>query len=504
MKFNAKARGFRSTRNHEGAEAYALAPEMELYSAVVTASLNAKFYEGNDQFMARIRKLIAENEASFVAKLAVYARTEMGLRSIPIVLAVELAKIHNGDDLVSRTIARIVQRADEITELLAYYQTANARKGSKQLNRLSKQVQKGLAEAFNRFDEYQFAKYNRDTAVKFRDALFLVHPRPKDSIQQMLFDKITQGTLETPYTWEVELSRVGQQFKQTDLKDAALTQKWEELIESGKLGYMATLRNLRNILQADVSPDHLKQIADRLGDAHQVRKARQFPFRYLSAYRELATVNHPFTSMIMEALERAVLASTANIAGFGAETKVLIASDVSGSMTQPVSKRSKVQMYDIGLLLGALLQQKSAAVSTVIFGTTMKAVNLPRNQILANTLVMRDYSRQVGWATNGHLVIEHLLKHRIRMDKVMVFTDMQLWDSTGKGNSLSKLWHQYRERHPEARLYLFDLVGYGQAPLRIQEEGVHLIAGWNEKIFRVLEDIERGADALDNIRNTIL
>lgn len=51
-----------------------------------------------------------------------------------------------------------------------------------------------------RFDEYQFAKYNRDTAVRLRDALFLVHPTAKDVAQQAIFDKLVSNNLQTPYT----------------------------------------------------------------------------------------------------------------------------------------------------------------------------------------------------------------------------------------------------------------------------------------------------------------
>ena len=121
-----------------------------------------------------------------MAKLAVYVREKMHLRSIPLVLTVELAKQHNGDGLVSKLTNRVVQRADEITELLAYYAMANVAKELKKLNKFSKQLQKGLADAFNKFDEYQFAKYNREAEVKLKDALFLVHPKAKDEAQQAI------------------------------------------------------------------------------------------------------------------------------------------------------------------------------------------------------------------------------------------------------------------------------------------------------------------------------
>ena len=195
MKFNflRKKRNSRLT-NYEGAKVWKLSPEMELYTAVVTASLSKQFYEDTSGRLDRIIHLIKMVKPEFVAKLAIYTREKMHLRSIPLVLLVELSKVHNGDSLVKNAVARVVQRADEITELLAYYQMANQRTEVKQLNKLSKQLQKGLGLAFNKFDEYQFAKYNRKTAVRLKDALFLVHPKAKDEGQQVLFNKIANDT----------------------------------------------------------------------------------------------------------------------------------------------------------------------------------------------------------------------------------------------------------------------------------------------------------------------
>jgi hypothetical protein len=280
-----------------------------------------------------LRKLIAVNDKEFVAKLAVYVREKMYLRSVPLVLTVELAKQASGESVVGKLANRVVQRADEITELLAYYAMANERKNVKKLNKLSKQLQKGLAEAFNKFDEYQFAKYNRDAEVKLKDALFLVHPKAKDEAQQVLFDKIVKDELAVPYTWEVELSVLGQQkFDTKELKQEAVRAKWEELIFSNKLGYMATLRNLRNILEAEVSKEALNKVCEYLGDAKAVAKSKQLPFRFLAAYRELKQLNNGRAGKVLDALEQAVLQSAANIAGYDENTKVVIAADVSGSM----------------------------------------------------------------------------------------------------------------------------------------------------------------------------
>jgi hypothetical protein len=505
MKFNVPTRHAGVTTNHEGEKAYLLSPAFELYAAVVTTALSDTFYEPNDSRTARLRSLVARNDPFFVAQLAVYAREKMHLRSVPLVLAVELARVHSGDGLVGRLVSRLVQRADEITELLAYYQLANARTGVKKLNLLSKQVQRGLAEAFNRFDEYQFAKYNRDAEVKLRDALFLVHPKAKSADQQALFDKIAGNALQTPYTWEVELSAAGQVAYESEAdRRYAFRDRWETLVESGKLGYMALLRNLRNILQAEVGAACIARVAARLGNAREVANARQLPFRFLSAYRELKQVSSVHVGEVLDALEKAMQASAANLRGFDRNTRVLIACDTSGSMQQPVSPRSTVQLYDIGLVLGMLLQSRCEAVVTGMFGNIWKVVNLPRQSILANADELRRREGEVGYATNGYLVIKDLVKRQRVMDKVMIFTDCQLWNSHGSGESLGWYWKEYKRIAPAARLYLFDLAGYGQAPLRVESDDVYLVAGWSDKVFEVLEAVENGGSALTEIGRIVV
>ncbi|OJJ21583.1 ribonucleoprotein [marine bacterium AO1-C] len=506
MKFNVKSKGSNQITNYEGAPAYKMSAALELYSAVVTTSLSRTFYEGDGmKRIERLRSLIKRNDPLFVAQLAIYAREKMYLRAVPLVLTVELAKVHNGDDLISRLVSRVIKRADEITELLAYYQMANQRKDMKKLNRLSKQLQRGLALAFNKFDEYQFAKYNRATEVKLRDALFLVHPKAKDEAQQGLFNKIVNDGLEVPYTWETQLSALGQQKFASDAEKAsAFRAKWQELIDSERLGYMALMRNLRNMLEAGISTEHLNRVAERLSDPAQVARSKQLPFRFLAAYRELKNVKSPRVSKLLNALEKAILASVQNLKGFDEGTDVLVACDTSGSMWQPISPKSSVQLYDVGLVLGMLLQSHCQSVMTGIFGDTWKIINLPQQQVLANADALRSRQGEVGYSTNGYLVIKDLIQRKQKVDKVMIFTDCQLWNSNYSGESISKYWAQYKKIAPEAKLYLFDLAGYGQSPLEIKSGDVALIAGWSDKVFEVLEALENGESALSQIQKTNL
>ena len=501
MKFNMKIFNRNKVTNFEGAEAYALTPKMELYSAVAATSLNDTFYEKGNERLERIRSLVAKNDAAFVAKLAVYAREKMYLRSVPLALAVELAKAKSGEADVSKTVARVVQRADEITELLAYYQFANNRKGMKKLNKLSKQVQKGLAVAFNKFDEYQFAKYNRDAEVKLRDALFLVHPKAKDEAQQVLFNKIAKDELKVAETWESKLSAAGQaSFEDETEKLNAKKEAWEEMIMSQKMGYMAMLRNLRNILEAKVSEQAIEKVCNYIGNAGAVAKSKQFPFRFVSAYRELKAVNSGYTSRVMDALEDAAAASAANIAGYDSNTRVVVAVDFSGSMQSAVSAKSTCQKYEVGLILAMLLKSRCKNVVTGIFGEDYKIISVPSKNILANVDLFRCRVGEVGHSTNGYKVIEDLIARNEVVDKVMVFTDMQLYNSNGSyGKTIASEWKKYKAIAPNAKIYLFDLAGYGNSPLRVEGNDVFMIAGWSDKVFEVLNAIENGSNAVAEI-----
>lgn len=505
MRFNMFKKGnttaaIKPTVNHQGAPAYTLTPEVELYTAVATAGLSDTFYEKAEKRLERIQALILKNDAKFVAKLAVYARTQMYMRSVPMVLAIELAKTNRGNALVSKTVNGVVQRADEIAELLAYYQMANQRTGTKKLNRVSKQVQKGLAMAFNKFDEYQFAKYNRAAGVTLRDALFLVHPKAAGEEQQAVFNKIANNTLQTPYTWETELSALGQQkFANEREKATAFKAKWEELIMSNKMGYMATMRNLRNMLDANVSYKNIEKVAAYLGNADAVARSKQLPFRFLAAYRELKELKHANVSTLLDALEDAVSASAANIAGFDGNTSVVIACDVSGSMQKAISAKSKIMLYDVGLMLGMLLQSRCKRVASGMFGDRWKIINMPKRNVLSNVNEYYRREGEVGYATNGYLVIDDLLRRNEVVDKVMLFTDVQLWSVGRAGNQMEIKWTAYKKIAPRAKLYLFDLAGQGNTPLSTHRNDVYLIAGWSDKIFDLLAAMENGQTAVEVI-----
>ena len=507
-RFNRSKKMSNVIKNHEGHKAYKMIPELELYNLVVTMSMSNKFYESLNEQMTRLRNLISIVSPKFVAKLAVYTRKEMYMRSVPLVLTVELAKIHKGDGLISKMVQGVVQRADEITELLAYYQQANDREGIKKLNKLSNQIKKGIKSVFEsgRFNEYHFGKYNRKTDVKFRDALFLTHPKPADNEMKELFDKIVSDTLDVPYTWETQLSEAGKADSPVTTKKAV----WEELIDSKKVGYMALLRNLRNILNAGVSQEHIKKVCDYISNPVAVKNSKQFPFRFLSAYRMLGnyptrgywngygnsiteSVTSPWIGMVLDALEDAMIHSSSNINGFD-DDFVLIATDVSASMQQPVSPKSVITQYDIGAVLSMMMYRACKESICGIFGDRWEVMNFPKNQILRNANKIWEIEGKVGYSTNGYKVLQWANRKNFHFDKVMVFTDCQLY-----GGDIISEWNTFKQNNPNAKLYLFNLNGYNSVPLDVKNNDIYLISGWSDRIFDVIVSLDKGRDALDMI-----
>jgi hypothetical protein len=185
-------------------------------------------------------------------------------------------------------------------------------------------------------------------------------------------------------------------------------------------------------------------------------------------------------------------------------TRIVIACDVSGSMQAPISAKSAIKHYDIGLMLGMLLQHRCTNVVSGMFGDTWKTISMPSGNILANVDEFYKREGEVGYSTNGYLVLQDLINRKYIADKIMLFTDCQLWDSnTNNQNSKNYMvtkWMEYKQIAPQAKLYLFNLAGHNTAPLDVRRNDVYLIAGWSDKVFDVMEAIEAGEDAVSHIQ----
>ena len=203
-KLNKKMRA----RTFEGAPAKTFDAEKTLRRAVLSCLLwEDTFYEDGVTIAERIAGLAAIVPAQRVADLAIEARSSFNLRHAPLWLACALTERADGRALLADLLPAIIQRADEMPEFLAMYWRDHLGTGKQRaVKKLPNAVKRGLAKAFQKFDAYQLAKYNRQGPVSLRDVLFLTHAKPLNEEQARVWQDLIDGTLAAPDTWEVALS----------------------------------------------------------------------------------------------------------------------------------------------------------------------------------------------------------------------------------------------------------------------------------------------------------
>ena len=380
----------------EGAKVRNIKPHDQLVRLTLAHMLfEDQFYVDGKTSASLIENLIPKCDPEFVAKLAITARTDYKLRHVPLLLIRELARTGK---LKAETVNSVIQRADEMGALLALYW-----KDGK--TPLSHQLKKGIALAFGKFSEYALAKNDKNSAaITIRDAMFLCRPTPKDAEQEVLFTKIANKALKTPDTWEVALSG-GANKKET----------FERLMDEGKLGALAFLRNLRNMVEADVDERIIREFAQG------VDVSKVLPFRYIAAARIVPQFEDMLESMMLKSLE-----SHEKLPG---KTRLLV--DVSSSMyAAKVSAKSDITRQDASLALAMLCREICEDVE--IFSFSGRAIRIAPRRGFALADAIKN-SQGCSGTRLGVSIRETDGKY----DRTIIITDEQSQDQTTapKGHS---------------------------------------------------------------------
>jgi len=480
------------TINYEGGEAFEISDPRERLYVMIASSLMGedKFYISGNVHDKEIESVVSEvikTDPEFLLKLATYVRTELYLRSAPIFLLGNAAYNVETKPFVRKYAPYIIQRADELVEVLQFYK--NKFLGGKQKHTFPASLKKGVARSFKKFDEYQFGKYNRDGEMKLRDALRIVIGQLDERAEERrtLYQKILDNTLETPDTWEVKMSTRG-----------STTENWQEMLDGGKMGIFAIVRNLRNMLDKNVKMDKAVEL---LENPEVIAKSKMFPFRFYQALKEIAGKNQ----RVSDALRVAVnLASERNLPKLGGKTFVSV--DLSGSMSGLLSQRSSITYREVGSLMGAMARHFSDDALVSAFGERFKTIDLS-NMDTVMTNMERINQTNVGHATFGYLAIKYLIDNNIKVDRIMLFTDTELYNEHGRlgyfsrrgfvterdgGETIATLMKEYKRKvNPNVYLYLFDLTGYGTSTFPRDEKNYALISGWSEQVFKFVDMFEK-------------
>jgi len=462
LKSLSRAQSAPNTINFAGGRAFKQTAKVEFVSILLTTFLQDEFYRTEKQTTSRLRELIDQvDDPVFVAKAALYARHKYGMRSVSHLVAGELAQRVKGAAWTKRFYAQVVRRPDDVMETLGYYLAVYGRP-------VPNSLKKGLGAALGAFDAYQLAKYRRDHgAFKLVDAVNLLHPKANEALSQLV-----RGELAPAQTWETKLTQAGEAAS-TEEAAAAKSEAWAQLVRERKLGYLALLRNVRNVLTH--APEVVDELCSQLSDEHAVRKALVFPFQFLSAVEVLKEGNLPGAARAMDALNQAIDHSLANVPKFEGHT--LIALDSSASMAG--------RPQTIGSLFAATMV-KAMGADLMLFSDDARYISLNRRD---TTLTAAAGIPFASGGTNFNAIFQ---RANCAYDRIVVLSDMQGW--VGEGAPVAAFAAYQKKYDVAPRIYSFDLKGYGT--LQFPEERVYCMAGWSDRVFEFMEKLDRDPEAM--------
>lgn len=477
-KFNESVTTKNKTTNLAGGEGFTMTPELELVSALLTSFLEDKFYESGKKRQTRIESLVAKVDPQFAAKASIFARTEFGMRSVSHVVAGWIGMNVKGESWTKNYFDKIVHRPDDMLEIMSY---VKAHKGKQ-----SHAMRKGFAKAFERFDAYQLAKYRASNkAIKLVDVVNTVHPQHNDALGALVRDELRNEN-----TFESKVSAAGSSKE-------AKQEAWADLISSNRIGYMALVKNLRNIIEQ--SNEGTIDAAIRiLTNENRVKKSLLLPFRFLTAYTELEKVGN--SSKVLSGLSDALDISFNNVPKF--EGKTLVVVDHSGSMGSGVNSA-----FGRGAMFGLALA-KSNDADLMHFGDEAKYISFNKNDSTLTLLryleslnggyygSTRDGGSYVGHGTNFNSIFQTADK---KYDRIVIISDMQGWVGY---YSPARAFGAYKSKYgANPQVYSWDINGYGS--LEFPENNVATLAGWSEKIFDIMKLVETDKKALVNKINSV-
>ena len=482
-----------NTVNFGGGDAFTMNPRLEMASIILTSMVSDKFYESTDNTMSRLFNLVNQ-DPEFAAKASLYARNVFGMRSITHVVGAMIAKNVKGEQWTRPFFRDVAHLPKDATEILYLYLDSFGKP-------IPNSLKRGLADALRtKYDAYQIAKYRAAKKdVKLVDIFNLTHPSIHGTSKKYndAVSKLMKDELRSTETWESKLSASGG-------NEEKKKETWEELLNANKLGYMALLRNLRNINEQ--APESLDLALHQLVNPKSIEKSLLFPFNYMTAYNQFNSSNVKIQSAINNAMEIAL----GNIPTL--EGSTLVAVDNSGSMggTTVNGTLDGVRYNDIANLFGAAIykSQNPGDVDLMAFATNAYYAEgfLPSDSL-------HGLAERLGDITGGATYFNNIFKTADKKyDRIIIISDMQallkidtMWSrnyGTDSSSGTIGAFNSYKDRfNCDPKLYSIDLAGYGT--LQFPEQNQFSLAGYSDKIFDIMYLMEGDKNGLINTIDSI-
>lgn len=472
MRFNTKKPSSK-TVNLAGGSAYKESAKLELACILSTTFLKDGFYRSADETANRIKELVSQlPDKKFAAQAALWARKLHGIRSASHLVAAEIGKHVKDVPWTKDFFNTIVHRPDDATEILACYMHSYGKP-------IPNSMKKGLGAAISRMDEYKLAKYRgQGNDISMIDAVNLLRPKGSDALA-----KLMKGELKNTETWEAKLSEAGQ-VEEGDVIEAK-GEAWAKILMDDKLGYMALLKNLRNML-AELPDNHFFLLCQRLTDRERIKKSLVLPFRFITAYDIVKQSSSRHASAILAALAEATELSMDNVPRFDGRTCIML--DMSGSMTSTTTRNMPV--FQVAALFTAIMAKNNNA-DIIMFDNNARYATI--NRVDSVYSISQDLKNQFGGGgTNLRSAFELLARSQSKYDRIVILSDMQIWLNEGK--PVIEITDQRTGEITRPKIFSFDLAGLGT--IQFPQNEVFCLAGWSDKSLAIMKALDQDQNAM--------
>lgn len=478
-KFNVKKESNKAT-SYEGGSVYNKNLVEDYLNNLFSSFIEDGFYESQQEKMERFLDLTTEvgnqlgNE--FLAKTSVFARNELGMRSASQLIASYLndKKFDN-----KRAYYRnFCHRPDDVAEIFGAIDMMGQKR--------SHATVRGCGDYLAKLNEYQLGKYKMlGKEYNMYDLINITHAKSSN------VDNFMNGEIESPDTWEVKIS--------TAKTEAKRAEEWIRLVKEDKLGYLALLRNLNNILNAMSTleiDDRLlaeDKIVSKLTDEASIKKSLIFPYQIYCAYKNMKA--HPF--MIDNALDKAFRIACGNMEKFDGKSVIML--DISGSMEDRISYHSNITIKEVGACYAAALYI-SQDCDFVKFGTDAKSCSYNKIDNVFNIISNMCEEDNCGYGTYIGAAFAELDKH---YDRIFIISDMQIMSPRryySQREDGPASYNDYCKEYGDAKCYSFDLGNYKTQCANPNNRNVHLVTALNDDVFKFLHILENNQSIVDYIQ----
>lgn len=483
-----------NTVNRQGFAAYALPEKLRLLTMLNTLKLQNQYYRTEDETMRELRDLVEHLDPYFVAQAIVYSRCMgEGMRSINHLAAALLAPLTKGLEWGKRFYGPFdakkgkngcIFRPDDMSEIKDVIYALGA-------HSLPATVRNGFKSVIESLDTYRLAKYKKSVI----DISNLVHPDPKKSDAEFknelgevfkTLDALMKGITVAADTWEVAQSEAGQEVAKA-VREGKLTKieaekvlkeakadNWESLLKDKKLGILAALRNIRNIM-TNPRKEIIDMWCELISDQNIIRKNLILPIHFDLAYDVIKKdfSDYDYANQVMTALQEAYVNSIPNLTSvFTGDTCIIV--DCSGSMGQTISDgktrgeaysywwrdanntRTNSCSYKAGLIAATIA--KATGADVIKFGSEAEVFNYNKNKNVF-TLAREIGTSEYG-ATYPYKAWDLMTRIGKKYDRVIFISDNEV-------NSYNLTSDSYKNylRICSPYVYAIDLAAYGTTPL---------------------------------------